>query len=194
MWKAYTREKPARPGWAVGCMAIAFVGTLALAQLQISDASVPDWKTERTVNFEDWSITIDLPTGFDWESEAKDMSLSDWVRRTLDTTGVESTTFTGSSAETGSVTVGISMLRDATDPMSPILSQYGAPDGRLTNCSSNGTYWYVDGRVFGTTDFKVIVFPDARSNRMMIIDVASDKSPQYNGWIAQWMTESISCP
>lgn len=194
MWKAYTREKPARRGWAVGCMAIAFVGTLALAQMQIADTSMPEWDTERTVNLEDWSISIDLPTGFNWKSDAKGMSLSDWVRRTLDVTGLESTTFTGSSVETGTVTVSVSMLRDAADPTSPVLSQFGPPDGRLANCSTNGTYWYVDGRVYGTTDFKVVVLPNPRDHRMMIIDVASDKSPQYNGWIAQWITESIACP
>lgn len=182
MWKAYTREKPARRGWAVGCMAIAFVGTLALAQMQIADTSMPEWDTERTVNLEDWSISIDLPTGFNWKSDAKGMSLSDQA------------TYTGSSIETGTVTVSVSMLRDAADPTSPVLSQFGPPDGRLANCSTNGTYWYVDGRVYGTTDFKVVVLPNPRDHRMMIIDVASDKSPQYNGWIAQWITESIACP
>jgi|GEM_PF-2745680 len=194
MWKAYTREKPARPGWAVACMALAFVGTLALAQMQIADATVPDWKTERTVELEDWSIALNLPAGFNWDAVEKDMSLSDWIRRSLDTSSVESHTFTGTAPKTGTVTVSISMLRDATDPTAPIQTLYGPPDGRLDKCVSNGPYWYLDGRAFRNSDFKVIVLPDPNDNRLMIIDVSSDKSPQYNSWIAQWITESISCP
>lgn len=66
MWTQYTREKPAHPGWTIATMAIALVGTLAIAQLQVLAWQPESWEPAMTVKSESWPVTFKLPGNLDW--------------------------------------------------------------------------------------------------------------------------------
>ncbi len=65
MWREYTREKPARPGLAIGAAGLAFVGTLGLAALLANQKNAP-WTLQ---SHADWPIEFELPAGFSLASE-----------------------------------------------------------------------------------------------------------------------------
>lgn len=67
MWREYTREKPARPGLAIGAAGLAFVGTMCLASLLVNQKNAP----LRMQSLADWPIEFGLPNGFSLASESK---------------------------------------------------------------------------------------------------------------------------
>lgn len=61
MWKEYTRETPARPGWALSAMVVTFAATLALAQWTTSARRAPYLQEPPG-----WPIAFRLPESLRW--------------------------------------------------------------------------------------------------------------------------------
>lgn len=64
MWKAYTRETPARRGWAIGANIIGFVAVLGMAKLTI------DYRQSHGIDQEEATshspLRISLPDSYEW--------------------------------------------------------------------------------------------------------------------------------
>lgn len=75
MWKAYTRESPAKPGWAIGGMFIAFATTLVLAQWTVGHR-----QASALQELNGWPITFMLPKSGHW-MKAQAKGLFDGSRR-----------------------------------------------------------------------------------------------------------------
>lgn len=67
MWTAYTRETPARPGWALATMAMALAATLALAQMQVSRHRLIDLSLGEPIIHPNWPVRYALPAACTWE-------------------------------------------------------------------------------------------------------------------------------
>ncbi|MBX3395974.1 MAG: hypothetical protein KF841_11470 [Phycisphaerae bacterium] len=61
MWKEYTRESPARPGWALAAMVVTFAATLVLAQWTTSSRRVSYVQEPAG-----WPIKFRLPESLHW--------------------------------------------------------------------------------------------------------------------------------
>jgi len=63
MWREFTREKPARRGWALGLSVVVFAATMALAW-GLTTGRISTSRTGVIGDFEGWPIRFALPTGY----------------------------------------------------------------------------------------------------------------------------------
>lgn len=80
MWKQYTRETPARPGWAVAGMVLAFAATLGLAQWTIGHRQL-----SLRQELKGWPIAFTLPASLNW-SQAKGREAYHYIKGTYEAT------------------------------------------------------------------------------------------------------------
>ncbi len=65
MWREYTKETPARPGWAIVGTAMALASTTALAYITVNRSAPTGVGTPARVSIPGWPISFALPRGFD---------------------------------------------------------------------------------------------------------------------------------
>ena len=195
MWKAYTREKPARRGWALAAMIVALMGTLALAQWQIGLSGLPDWKPDRTVDSDNWPISFDLPTGFGWEGSRTDINMVELLKRAFGgrSSEIGSAVFSGSSKQIPAINLQVGIYGESIAALGGLDTHLGTPDGRLTNCKAEGFYWTLPPARLGQTSFSIIALPEPKDDYYVLIEVDSRGSSKANGDLALWIVRSINC-
>jgi len=68
MWKEVTREKPARRGWTVTTLALAFLGTVGLAKIMVDVRANDDEIISGRQSPADWPISFVLPAHHRWRA------------------------------------------------------------------------------------------------------------------------------
>ena len=66
MWKQYTRETPARKGWALGAMIVAFLGTVGLAKLMVDSRTATEGVGRHKQAITGWPFQFTLPNEYRW--------------------------------------------------------------------------------------------------------------------------------
>ena len=66
MWKEYTREKPARRGWTLAMMGLAFVGTIGLAKILTDERAPAVLDLTQRQSLPRWPLSFKLPDDFRW--------------------------------------------------------------------------------------------------------------------------------
>ena len=144
MWKEFTQEEPARRGWTVATLSLAFIGTVGLAKIMVDvradDSSVVSGRQSPP----DWPIAFTLPSDHRWRLRPASFDRADAA-----SSDGESVAFDGRRLSGGHC-----LLLVSFQAMSP-----GTPPEEVASALTDGDLGMAEEIAMGPIDGRMAVMP-----------------------------------